>query len=114
MGANELVHGPHNGVQKLLAATGLVDETTYFHGDDTPKTYLRGQHRIDYMFVSPDLLPCLHRSGHIVILDGLSLDHVSCWIEFDGTQLFQDATETHGSIQHTTFPMRDTMQLHIF
>ena len=41
MDANESMHGPRNGVQKLLSNTGMVDAIAQFHGDEAPKTYLR-------------------------------------------------------------------------
>jgi hypothetical protein len=34
------MHGPYNGIQKLLSATGMVDEIAQFHGDKIPKTEL--------------------------------------------------------------------------
>ena len=40
MDANEPMHGPRNGVHKLLSATGMVDTIAQFHGDYAPKTYL--------------------------------------------------------------------------
>jgi hypothetical protein len=88
MDANEPMHSPHNGVQKLLSATGMVDAIAQFHGDDIPKTYIRGRNRIDYMFVTPGIISCLRWSGHIGIQDGIPSDHVGCWLEFDGTEFF--------------------------
>ena len=40
MDGNEPMHGPRNGIQKLLSAKGMVDAIAQFHGDDIPKTYL--------------------------------------------------------------------------
>ena len=38
MNENEPIHGPRNGVQKLLPPTWIVDVIAHFHGDDAPKT----------------------------------------------------------------------------
>ena len=37
MDANEPMHGPRNGIQKLLSATVMVDAIAQFHGDEIPK-----------------------------------------------------------------------------
>ena len=114
MDGNEPMHGPRNGIQKLLSATGMVDAIAHFHGDEIPKTYLRGKNRIDYMFITPGIIPCMRRSGHLGIQDGIPSDHVGCWLEFDGLEMFRGATENLGTIQQKPFTMRDTEQLKMF
>ena len=114
MDANEPMHGPRNSVQKLLSATGMVDAIAKFHGDEAPKTYLRGKNRIDYMFVTPGIIPYLCRSGNLGIQDCIPSDHVGFWLEFDGTELFRGATENLGTIQQKPFTMRNTEQLKTF
>ena len=71
MDANEPMYGPHNGIQKIISVTGMVDNIAHFHGNDDLKTYLRGKNRIDYMFTMPGILPYLRRSGHIWIQYGI-------------------------------------------
>ena len=66
------------------------------------------------MFVTPGIIPCLRWSGHLGIQDGIPSDHVGCWLEFDGTELFRGATENLGTIQQKPFTMRDTEQLKMF
>jgi hypothetical protein len=60
------------------------------------------------MFVTPGIIPCLRRSGYLGIQDVIPSDHVGCWLEFDGTELFRGATENLGTIQQKPFTMRDT------
>ena len=114
MDANEPMHGPHNGVQKLLSTTGMVDAISHFHGDDAPKTYLQGRNLIYHMFVTPGIIPCIQRSGHLGIQDGIPSDHVGCWLESNGAELFRGSTENLETIQQKTFTMCDTEQLKIF
>ena len=40
MDANKPMHGPRNGVQKLLSDTCMVNAIDQFHGNEAPKTYL--------------------------------------------------------------------------
>ena len=66
------------------------------------------------MFITPGIIPCLRRAGHLGIQDGIPSDHVGCWLEFDGTELFRGETENLGTIQQKPFTMQDTKQLKIF
>ena len=92
----------------------MIDAVAHFHGESIPKTYLRGQNRIDYMFVSSGLLPCLRWSGNLGIQDCIPTDHVGCWLEFDGKEFFRGVTKNLGTIQQKPFTMRDTKQLKMF
>jgi hypothetical protein len=66
------------------------------------------------MFVTPGIIPCLRRSGHLGIQDGIPSDHVGCWLEFDGTELFRGTTENLGTILQKPFTLQDTEQLKTF
>ena len=112
--ANEAVDSYRSALPEFLSQTTLVDTISHAHGEMAPKTYLRGQRRIDFVFASESLLPHLRRSGHLGILDAIPSDHVGIWLEFDGTELFRGATENLGSIQQKPFTMRDTTQLKTF
>ena len=108
------MHGPRKGIQKLLSATGMVDAISQVHSDDAPKAYLQGRNLIYHMFVTPGIIPCIQRSGHLGIQDGIPSDHVGCWLESDGAELFRGSTENLETIQQKTFTMCDTEQLKIF
>jgi hypothetical protein len=58
MDANEPMYGPRNSIQELISATGMVDTISQFQDDDSPKTYIRGRHRINYMSVIPGIILC--------------------------------------------------------
>ena len=112
--ANEATESHQSALPKFLSHTTLVDTIAHAHGNMTPKTYLRGHRRIDFVFASESLLPHLRRSGHLGILDAIPSDHVGIWLEFDGTELFRGVTENLGSIPQKPFTMRDTSKLKEF
>ena len=87
--ANEAVDSYRIDLPELLSQTALVDTISHAHGELAPKTYLRGQRRIDFVFASESLLPHLRRSGHLGILDAIPSDHVGIWLEFDGIEIFR-------------------------
>ena len=49
---------------------------------ETPKTtYTRGSKRLDYIFMSPNLMSTVRRAGYLPIHDGVISDHRMCYVE---------------------------------
>lgn len=97
----------HDGsLSTLLHTCGLIDPLTIQHTEHSPPpTYNRGKDRIDYTFVSANLLPSVQRTGifpydHIFISD-----HRPCYIDFNSNLLFQDGTQTIAPHIHRAYKL---------
>ncbi len=60
--------------------------------DPPPPTYSRGSSRLDYILVSHRIVPHVWRSGILPYNSFFLSDHWPCFIDIDGTQLFQSQT----------------------
>ena len=112
--ANSTTQEGANAFTSMIVETVLVDAISHHHGAHLPHTCLRGRRRLDYMLVTPALLPYLRRSGHFGIQDAIPSDHVGCWIEFDGTALFRGATECLSSTLKMPFNLRQMSAVETF
>ena len=113
MEANDPIDGRSNELTRLLAKTGLVDVIAHRH-EGLPRTYLRGTQRIDFIFLSPALLPIVRKCGHLGIQDGIPSDHSALWIELDGVKLFRGATPSLASPLSKPFSMQETKKVEKF
>jgi hypothetical protein len=80
MDANSTTQEGANGFIAMIKNTGMVDAISHLHSTNLPRTYLNGQRRLDYMLVTPGILPFLRRAGHFGIHEAIPSDHVGCWI----------------------------------
>eukprot|EP00957_Ditylum_brightwellii_P150385 11451698-Ditylum_brightwellii.AAC.1 len=51
--------------KKFIDYLDLMDAYAHMHPTSNPPTYLRGQKRLDYMFITPGLLPALRPIGYL-------------------------------------------------
>ena len=114
MDANSTTQEGANDFTAMIRNTGMVDAIPHLHGANFPRTYLNGQRQLDYMLVTPGILPFLRRVEHFGIHEAIPSDHVGCWIEFDGKQLFNGATKWLSSVLQKPFIMRETRKIETF
>jgi hypothetical protein len=83
----------HNaGLVSIMRSCNLTDSMASFHEPPYPATYIRGKKRLDYILLSAEILPSVHRSG-ILPFDYLcSGDHRACFIDLNPKLLFGSKT----------------------
>ena len=90
MDANEALGKNKNGVSTITSDCDLIDVHTSRHNDAaTTATYARGTKKIDYILITPDLLPLVTRSGMLPFYTGIHTDHRGLFIDIDSKALFQ-------------------------
>ena len=73
--------GKQNELAEFLLATQL-EGVFKARQQTTPKTtYARGTKRLDYIFISPQLLPTVRKSGYFALHDGIISDHRMCYMD---------------------------------
>jgi hypothetical protein len=95
--ANKHIDNPkHDGtLATLLKTCGLIDPFTSHHSfKKPPPTYSRGKSRIDYIFISNTLLHSTICSGILPYNHPFISDHRPCFVDFNGSLLFQDSTHS--------------------
>ena len=97
MDANGTIDGLPNGLTCLIAKTNLVYAVSRSHSK-LPHTYLRGSRRVDFILVTPSLLPHFRKYGHLGIQDGIPSEHCNLWMELDSHAIFQGATTSLASL----------------
>jgi hypothetical protein len=106
MDANGDYHAPLNPDMSLatfIHNTHLQDPF-YEKFNMTPRTYLHGTKRIDYILVNPVLAPSIKSIGYLGTHMGADSDHVMAFVDFDEAQLF------HGIINRPVmFQARDIL-----
>jgi hypothetical protein len=104
----------HDGtLQTLVRTCGLCDPLTTQHTEfPPPPTYRRGKERIDYIFVSFDLLPVVIRSGILNYDQHFIADHRPCYLDFDSKQLFGSDTPTIAPAQFRGLQLYDDAARH--
>ena len=85
--ANEDTHTATR-FQRWIVNNGLVDPILHFHGPDDTPTHIRGQRRIDFILVSPSLLPFITACG-ILPFSTVPSDHRPLFLDFDLQDLLQ-------------------------
>jgi hypothetical protein len=82
----------HDGkLSTLVASCGLRDPLALQHSTRPfPASYNRGTSRIDFILVSPGLLPAVQRSGSLAHYSLMHGDHRAYYLDFDSTLLFAD------------------------
>ncbi len=101
-------HGHDGTLSTLVRTSGLADPLLLHHPDQPPPpTYDRGKEKIDFIFVSRGLLPCVIRSGIFPYNSIFMSDHRPCYIDIDSHQLFQENTPVIAPPQHRGLRMQD-------
>jgi hypothetical protein len=77
-------------MQTLLITCRLADPLLIQHASQAPQlTYSRGSHRIDYVFVSRNLLPAGLCTGFLPYDSIFLSDHRACYVDSDVKALFK-------------------------
>eukprot|EP00957_Ditylum_brightwellii_P016020 1207259-Ditylum_brightwellii.AAC.1 len=66
----------------------LVDVYKHLHPDSHLVTYLRGNKRLDYVCITPGLIPALRAAGCLPFHTGIFSDHSALFVNFDPEILF--------------------------
>ena len=89
MDANEAIGKDNNGVSTIASDCNLIDVHTSRHQEAAATaTYARGTNKIDYIFVTPELLPLVTRSGMLPFYSGIHTDHRGMYLDIDARALF--------------------------
>eukprot|EP00957_Ditylum_brightwellii_P033250 2519861-Ditylum_brightwellii.AAC.1 len=73
----------------MLSDLNLLNARAHLHPALTPPaTYQRGTECIDYMFISPGLLPALTKAGFLPYHSTMYSDHCALWADFDPSIMF--------------------------
>ena len=84
--ANESLRPTPKGFHKIMQNLNLHDPFTHIHPNLHPNfpTYFRGSNRIDFAYVTPNLLPYVRQCGYLTYHEGLDGgDHRGLFIDFD-------------------------------
>lgn len=86
---NEDITTPDAGMNQLATTYCLVDLFSLRLGTTkSPSTYQRGSRRIDYLLMSPSLLPAVKAAGYDPVGYLLPSDHRGMYVDFDTDELF--------------------------
>jgi hypothetical protein len=103
-----------NDFTSMIRNTGLVDTISRLHGTNLLRTYLNGQRRLDYMLVTPGILPFLRQAWNFVIHVVIPSYYVGYWIQLNVTRLFNGATKCLSLVLQKPFIMRETSKIETF
>jgi hypothetical protein len=86
---NETLDDKNSGILKLITSTNLTDPFLYrFPHHQDFGTHVMGRKRIDLVFVTPALIPCITKIGYPPFQYGTNSDHRPIMIEFHTEMLF--------------------------
>jgi hypothetical protein len=89
MDANEAMGKDKNGFSTVASDCDLIDVHTSRHNEAaTTATYARGTKKIDYILITPELLPLVTRSGMLPFYTGKHTDHRGLFIDINSKALF--------------------------
>ena len=92
---NEPISNPNSGMDRLATLCGLTDLFSIRIGSSTiPATYQRGTTRIDYVLMSPELVPLVQAAGYEPFGYRIPSDHRGMFIDLDTEQLFHHTMNT--------------------
>jgi exonuclease III len=89
---NESLDQPRSAMRELSAACGLTDVWAHRNPGEEFNTRHPGKKRIDYVLVSPDVVPCVSAVGYFPFKYRGNSDHRSIYVDFDTTKLFGNET----------------------
>jgi hypothetical protein len=85
--------GRDSGVNQVLFECGLVDVHFAKHPSlEPPATHCNGSTQIEYVFISPELLPSITATSILEFHTGYTSDHRALIVDFDPKRLFGSAT----------------------
>jgi hypothetical protein len=84
MDANEAMGKDKRGVSTITSKCNLINiHTAKHHEAAITATYARGTQKIDYILISPELLPLIRRSGLLPFYHGIHMDQRGQYIDID-------------------------------
>jgi exonuclease III len=85
---NETMSEDQSGIASLATTCGLVDLFSVRLGqDNTPATYQRGHKRLDYVLLSPSLIPAVDKAGYDPFGYRIVSDHRGYFVDFQADLL---------------------------
>ena len=108
--ANETTAGSRGQLANFVRRTGLIDAVASRHSNP-PRTCIKGNRRIDYIFISPTLSSALLCLGHIGLQDAIFSDHCGIWLDFEAAILFRGPTQSLSSVMDAPFTLRETKKV---
>jgi hypothetical protein len=79
-----------SGVSTIASDCNLIDAHTARQNESaTTATYARGSKKIDYVLITPELLPLIRRSGMLPFYTNVHSDHRGMYIDLDAKALFK-------------------------
>ena len=85
---NETLGQDLDGLTKVISACNLVDVMSARHPETLPVTYSRGRRCLDYIFVSPRIVPAVTRCGYEAFGNRFASDHRALFVDFNTSALF--------------------------
>eukprot|EP00957_Ditylum_brightwellii_P119163 9089580-Ditylum_brightwellii.AAC.3 len=80
---------PAAEIQQLACQLDLIDAHPQLHGNKrAPTTYKRGRHQLDFLFITPGILPLLISAGFLPFNIPFISDHCTIYADFDTNLLF--------------------------
>ena len=79
---------PGNKLEEFMNDTQLIDPF-YEKFKTSPRTYVNGSNRLDYILIDAGLQQAIRRQGYLGNLDANMSDHTLCYIDFDEKALFR-------------------------
>eukprot|EP00956_Cyclotella_meneghiniana_P000053 scaffold113_cov50-Cyclotella_meneghiniana.AAC.2 len=79
---------PGNKLEEFMNDTQLIDPF-YEAFKTSPRTYVNGSNRLDYILIDAGLQQAIRRQGYLGNLDANMSDHTMCYIDFDEKALFR-------------------------
>eukprot|EP00957_Ditylum_brightwellii_P045000 3413993-Ditylum_brightwellii.AAC.1 len=68
---------------RFIVKINLTDAYNHVHPKSHPAIYLRGSKKLDYMLLTPGLLPAIIAIGYLPFHTGILSDHCTLWADFD-------------------------------
>ena len=101
---NEEVGESSSGMDTLASTCQLLDMFNVRLGSSTqPATYQRGKKRLDYILMSPELLPHVNAAGYDPFGYRIPSDHRGMYVDFNTNTLFHDELPALSSVDKRDF-----------
>ena len=85
---NESIGDDPNALDAIIIKYNLTDAVNHLHGSHEIPTYSRGTKRLDYIFLSHDLLPAISQSGILPFDSIIPSDHRPIFVDLDTRKCF--------------------------
>jgi hypothetical protein len=88
---NENLGETINGLAHLASTCQLTDAHAHFHGiEDEPPTYVRGNRRLDYVFITEGVIPYVRACGIEPFFATIHSDHRGLFVDITATSAARD------------------------